>query len=217
MKKHKVAAIVPAFNEAPRIGDVLTVLTRADVLDEVIVVDDGSSDMTSTAAAKFPVKVIRMSENLGKGAAMRRGADSTDADILAFIDADLIGLEVRHVESLVEPISRFEKIDMVTARFTEGRLATNLSQRITPILNSQRAIRRRFLDTVPDFSRSRFGVETIITTYARRTNAEVVDVEFDGVTQVMKEEKMGPIKGVRSRFDMYKDIFKHRYTSTKDE
>ncbi len=213
----KVAAIVPAYNEAPRIGIVLDVLTRADVLDEIVVVDDGSTDTTSAVASQFPVKVIRLTENSGKGAAMRRGADVTDADVLLFIDADLIGLEVRHIESLIEPISRFEKIDMVTARFTEGRMATNLSQRIAPILNSQRAIRRSFLDKVPDFSDSRFGVETIITTYARKTNAEVVDVEFDGVTQVMKEEKMGAIKGVKSRLDMYKDIFKHRYTSTKND
>ncbi len=214
---HKIAVIVPAYNEGPRIGAVLDVLVKVDHIDEIIVVDDGSEDETASAASKHHVKVIRMESNKGKGAAMRKGADSTDADILLFIDADLVGLKPGHIDRLISPLIETEEIEMSVARFTEGRLSTNLSQRIAPILNSQRAIRRTFLDRVPEFSSSRFGVETIITTYARRSKAKVIEVEFEGVTQVMKEEKIGKIKGMKSRLDMYKDVIKHRYARSKTD
>lgn len=205
----KVAAIVPAFNEESRIGTVLPVLKESPDVDEIIVVDDGSEDRTAEIARSLGVRVIGLKENVGKGGALKRGAEATDADVLLFIDADLIGLNVDHVHALIAPLHADEEVDMVCGRFVKGRAQTNWSQKLAPHLNSQRAIRRGFLNTVPDYSRSRFGVEMIMTKHARKTDARVKKVLLAGLTQVMKEEKLGRIKGTKDRLKMYGEIVKH--------
>jgi glycosyltransferase involved in cell wall biosynthesis len=65
------AAIIPCFNEAGRIGKVVTGVRR--FLPEVIVVDDGSTDATAEEAARAGATVIRHAVNSGKGCALRTG------------------------------------------------------------------------------------------------------------------------------------------------
>ena len=66
----KISAIIPAFNEEPRIGNVLDVVKEMELIEEIIVVDDGSTDNTYKVAIKKGVKVIRLDSNKGKGAAI---------------------------------------------------------------------------------------------------------------------------------------------------
>lgn len=85
----KTVAIMPAFNEGKRIGSVIS-RTRKYV-DRVIVVDDGSSDSTSSVAKKAGAMVIRHERNMGKGCATRTGlkiAMKMRPDAIVFIDSD---------------------------------------------------------------------------------------------------------------------------------
>src|SRR5947209_3254784 len=90
----RIAVILPAYNEADRIGSVLASLPRAINGHEVIriVVNDGSQDATSARAREVPgVVVIRHRTNLGKGAAAKTGCEAAirlKADILVLMDAD---------------------------------------------------------------------------------------------------------------------------------
>ncbi len=81
--------VVPAYNEAGRIGQVLEDLLR--VAQSVVVVDDGSHDNTAQVAAQFPVWVLRHVVNLGQGAALQTGitfALRNHAAYIATFDAD---------------------------------------------------------------------------------------------------------------------------------
>ena len=85
----RVIVMVPAYNEAGRIGEVLEKLTRASY--GVVVVDDGSSDATREIAARYPVYLLSHPFNLGQGAAIQTAltyALTLDKDIFVTFDAD---------------------------------------------------------------------------------------------------------------------------------
>lgn len=211
----KTAVIIPAYNEASRIGTVIEAALGSCEADEVIVVDDGSTDGTADTAAVYPVKVVRRSRNVGKGGAMAAAMRTTDADVLVFIDADLTGFTSEHLDALIKPLRDDPDLDMTAGRFVGGRVATNMSQKLMPSINSQRAIRRSLLERVPEFKKSRFGVETIINEYVKKTKVKTAAVKLDGVSQVMKEEKNGMAKGAYQRARMFGDIIKHKTTKKK--
>ena len=85
----KVVVAIPAFNEEKYIGTI--VLEAKQYVDEVIVLDDGSTDSTSNVANLAGAGVVRHTSNKGKGAAIQRlmiEAQNRGADILVLIDAD---------------------------------------------------------------------------------------------------------------------------------
>ena len=85
----KVAVVIPAYNEAATIRDV--VQRALAQLQEVIVIDDGSTDGTAAAVADLPVTLIANPQNLGKGASLWRGfalALTEGADAVITLDGD---------------------------------------------------------------------------------------------------------------------------------
>lgn len=208
----RVSAIVPAYNEAERIGGVLWPLLHAPSVGEIIVVDDGSTDGTAEVARSFGVKVISLPVNCGKSAALDRGVKKARYETLLFLDADLVGLRPDHIERMVQTYIR-EKRDMVVGVFRGGRLNTDLAQTIAPYLSGQRVLSkslwkklRRKVHTLD------FGVEMALTKLALKEGWNQTFVELDGVTHVMKEEKFGFSRGLASRLKMYKDIVRSVFT-----
>ncbi|MGB3716413.1 MAG: glycosyltransferase family 2 protein, partial [Candidatus Promineifilaceae bacterium] len=87
--KHKIVALIPAYNEERFIGSV--VLKAGRLVDRVIVVDDGSEDATAEVARAAGAIVIRHLHNIGKGAALNTGFRKiceSDADVVVCIDGD---------------------------------------------------------------------------------------------------------------------------------
>ena len=206
-----VCAVVPAYNEAERVRAVLDAVAGADQVDEIVVVDDGSSDGTPAAAAAHPaakagkLRVLSLPANRGKGAAMREGAEATDADVLVFLDADLIGLTPAHVNALAEPVAGGGAV-MALGVFRHGRGATDLAQKLVPNISGQRAIRRDVFLSIPCLTRSGFGVELAITHYIANAGLPMTRVVLEGVTHPMKEEKLGFLRGAMARLRMYRQM-----------
>jgi len=199
----KVAAIIPAYNEEDRIAAVLRTLTSAAAVDEVIVVNDGSTDGTAQAAQAIPgVQVITLPRNKGKGGAMREGATRTEADVLLFFDADLVGLTPRHVQDLLAPVCSGEAT-MAMGIFKGGRLWTDMAQFFAPAITGQRAIRRDVFLHIPDLESVGYGIELAINDYVHRQGLIRKDITLRGVTHPMKEEKLGWARGAASRSRMY--------------
>lgn len=82
----KIAAIIPAYNEEGRIRDVIR--ETKDHVNRIIVIDDGSTDGTSTVAKEAGAEVISHKQNKGYLAALRTGFRSVREDIVVTIDAD---------------------------------------------------------------------------------------------------------------------------------
>ena len=201
----KVVAVIPAYNEASTIAQVVRTAKLCRSLDEVIVVSDGSIDGTVQEAIRAGARTIDLPHNQGKGAAVVAGVKATDADIIVLLDADLIGLRAKHIVQLLIPVKR-GLADMTVGMFNSGRTMTNLSQRITPFLNGQRAIVRSLFDGLTELELTRYGVDITISRIAKQNGLRVQKIKLYGLTQVMKEEKMGFWKGFGARLRMYWEI-----------
>jgi len=203
MKPVSVAAVVPVYNEENRIGKVLSVLESCDLLDEIIVVNDCSTDGTlDQIPRENGVRPFSLERNLGKGGALAAGVASTSAQILIFVDADLVGFRQEHIGQLVRPVLD-DEADMCVGIFQGGRWWTDLWQRVAPYISGQRALRREVFLSAGGLENARFGVEVALTRHAHRQGLRVQWVTLDGVTHVMKEEKMGVMPGLRARARMY--------------
>lgn len=204
----KIAAVVPAYNERERISVVLEAIKAAQTIDEIVVVSDGSTDGTyELVSADSDVRVVRLEPNRGKGGAMRAGAENTDADVVLFLDADLIGMDGEKVDAIVAPVAE-DRADMSIGIFRDGRGATDLAQFLTPYISGQRAMRRDVFLDIPQIDGVRSGVETAITRYFRSRGLRVERVTLAGCTHHMKEEKLGFLRGFTARLRMYADIGK---------
>ena len=197
-------AIIPAFNEADRVGNVVSVAVSSGLFSEIVVVDDGSTDATGEHAAVAGAEVISLRQNQGKPAAMLNGLNGTSAAVVCFLDADLLNVTPNHLQLLVEPVAQGTH-EAVLAVFSGGRLATTLAQRIAPMISGHRCLRRELLDNF-DSWKSGFGIETAINNYLSRFGIEQKIIYWEGAAHVMKEEKRGFITGALSRMKMYGEI-----------
>ena len=101
----RVTFIVPAFNEARTIGEVLERVAELGLDKQVIVVDDGSADGTGDIAEQHDGVLVLRQPNRGKGAAIRAAIPHADGDIVVIQDADM-EYDPAEVPALIEPIVR---------------------------------------------------------------------------------------------------------------
>ena len=136
MRKPLLAAIIPTYNEALNVSGVLGVLHDTTIIDEIILVDDGSRDYTveilRQAAAVDPrIRIILHDKNRGKGQAIFDGWSATAAPVILLLDADLKNLTPDHIEALASPVVD-RQTDMTLGLFQGGHLSTDLSHWLTP-------------------------------------------------------------------------------------
>ncbi|MDQ3641300.1 MAG: glucosyl-3-phosphoglycerate synthase [Actinomycetota bacterium] len=166
----RVSVCVPARNEAPTVAGVVSPLVTAldgpgPLVDEVIVVDDGSTDGTGSIARALGARVLRSTRGPGKGAAMAEAARVATGDVVVFVDADVRNFGIHFVSALVEPLLTYSSVALVKGTYRRawndgaggGRvtelLARPLLRRLVPELAFVRqplagevAVRRHALD-----------------------------------------------------------------------
>ena len=213
----RVSAIIPAYNEEKTIIDVLTAVIASPEIDEIIVVSDGSTDQTADLVRQTTVKLIELDVNVGKGGAMKEGVNNSQGEFIIFLDADLIGLTVEHLHDMLAPVIANE-CDMVIGIFENGRLTTDLAQKMSPFLSGQRVVKRAILDGLDNMEMTKFGIEVALTQHARSNNISWKGVTLKNMSHVMKEEKLGLFRGFMYRLKMYWEIISillRRYSSLK--
>jgi glycosyltransferase involved in cell wall biosynthesis len=175
-----VSVVMPAFNEeagvADQIEQVEMALRHCGVAYEVIVVDDGSTDRTLEHASRHDVRIIRLPENRGYGAALKAGVAAAQYEYIVIIDAD----GTYPAEAIPELLHHAARYDMVVgartgrsvhiplvrrpAKWLLSRLASYLAQRRIPDLNSGlRVIRRSIVGEFEHLLPAGFSFTTTIT------------------------------------------------------
>jgi len=111
--RRRVAVCLPARNEASTVGAIVGAVRRAltaegggaDLVDDVVVVDDGSDDGTGGVARRAGARVVRpLRRPGGKGQAMGVALEETDAELLVFLDADVENFSPHFVTGLLGPL-----------------------------------------------------------------------------------------------------------------
>jgi len=184
----KVSVVIPAYNESAHIATTLRAVRRHVDCDELIVIDDGSTDGTAELAAVWADRLIRLGSNHGKGFALKTGWEQASGDILLFLDADLRE-SAAHAAQLLSPIFE-DSCDMAIAilpgpvRKAGFGLAKGLARRgiqwmtgyiPNAPLSGQRAIKREVLQAVGHLDRG-FGIEVGLTIDALRAGFRIREV-----------------------------------------
>jgi glycosyltransferase involved in cell wall biosynthesis len=208
--KEPFSVVISASNEAARLPAVLAPLAKLAEARRITVVDDGSTDGTAGVVKAWKardrrIRLVRLPENRGKGAAIAAGAEASPTDLVVLLDGDLLGLKARHVRCLIEPVAS-GRCSMTIGQFRGGRLATDFTQWITPILNGQRGLRWSAFRGAPGLAASRGGAEVVLSRYARTRGYRVLRVPLPGMTHVMKPEKGRPLAGWLAHLKMYGEI-----------
>ena len=84
----ETSVVIPAFNEQEAIADVVSRVRGRGAWREVVVVDDGSTDLTAERAAQAGARVVRHPYNKGNGAAVKTGIREARGDVILLMDAD---------------------------------------------------------------------------------------------------------------------------------
>jgi glycosyltransferase involved in cell wall biosynthesis len=197
----RVAAIIPAWNEATTVGAVVYAALDARLVDEVLVVDNASSDGTGVVAASHGARVVH-EPVAGKGQAMRAGVAATDAEVLVFLDADLVGLRPGHVDTLVDLVLRGEA-DMACGLFDRGPVANPIFLEGLPVLTGQRALRRETFERLQPGDVRGYRVEAALNSLVARDELTRVDRVLPGLWHRRKEEKLSnPVVGQLTKLAM---------------
>jgi len=87
----RISVVVPVYNNAAGLAECLRALvSSAGPAEEIIAVDDGSTDDSPITAAQAGVRLVRLDQNSGAGAARNHGARQATGDVLLFVDSDVI-------------------------------------------------------------------------------------------------------------------------------
>lgn len=126
----RVVVILPALDEQDTVGDIVRLIRShlvggpAPLVDEVLVVDSGSSDATADVARRAGARVVATDDVLphipavpGKGEAMWRGLAASHGEIVVFLDADLRSFEPAYLTGLLGPLLLDADVHLVKALY----------------------------------------------------------------------------------------------------
>ena len=219
----RVIALIPAYNEAARVGEVVAEARRH--VDEVVVIDDGSGDGTAAAAEKAGARVLRHEQNRGKGGAIATALDyfgRSDAEFAVLLDADGQH-DPSEIAKFVETADR-EKADIVvgnrmgdtgdmpvvrrlTNEFTSWVTSKLARQRIPDSQCGYRLLRRSVLEDLR-LSTVRFETETEMLIEAARAGHKIISIPIRTIYETGHASHVHPVRDTIRFFTFVRKYWK---------
>lgn len=209
-----ISVIIAAYNEERTLSSIVEIVRSWGKANEIIIVDDGSSDKTSQSVRQFipDITLIRHVKNQGKAAAIAHAVSKSSGQVLVLLDADTVGLTHKDLDRLSEPVLS-GKQDMVLglARFwSAGKFEPFNS------LTGQRVLLRKYI--APELSKIEtigYGLELYINKLFEPYR--VISVKLPHVFILGKFEKQKKLEAVLSYVKELKDLLVQLLTQYADE
>lgn len=211
----KTTAIVPVFNEEKTIKNILSSLNNSGLIEEIVVVDDGSTDNSLEEIKSFErkiskkLKIISLTKNLGKGDAVRIATKNLETDILFFCDGDLNNLNEEHIKQILEPFNHEKNIMSVGITQLYGKIGTLLYKNV--LLSGERALPySHFKKIRKNPLIEKYGLELIMNDYCKRNNIPIHRYILKDVGGTLKSKKWN-----RGSYYLIKEIFEITFVMMK--
>ena len=217
--KSRVSVIIPAYNEAENIKEVVSKLRELKMSFDIVVVDDGSTDGTADVAKSLGVRVVKHGKNWGKGAAIRTGIANSKGGIVVIQDADL-EYDPKHIPKLLEPIEKGEADVVYGSRFLGNiqgmkkahlfgnwflSLATSaiFGKRITDMETGYKVFAPGVVESL-DLKSDGFDIEPEITAKIIRKNYRIVELPITFSSRKKGVKKISVWDGIKAFFLLLK-------------
>ena len=185
----KITTILPIFNEEKTVANVLSVLLKAEQLDEIIVIDDASTDNSLNIIKSFKsgkLKIIHLEENLGKSGAVKIAVKKTRSDILFFCDGDLHNFTNQHINQLLEPLKAGKFLMSVGIR-DRGILHNSFVKKFGPLITGERAMPKKIFEEVAEHPLMKdYAMEFVLNDYCVKNSIPIKRMILEGVKQTNK-------------------------------
>lgn len=215
MNTNKIVCLIPVYNETEKIKETIKGLNGLKLIDEVVVINDGSTDNTKEELEKIDgINIISYKKNMGKGYAIKTALKEIHYDLLILLDGDLGETSVE-IEKLIEPVLK-NVYDFTIAEFPKPKkkggiglvkgLAKNglkffTGKNIENGISGQRVYKKNVIDTI-DYIPNRYGIEVAMTIQALNNGFKVGEIPVN-----MSHNYTGRnIKGFIHRGKQFKDI-----------
>jgi len=213
----KTTAILPIFNEEKTLGQVLSVLIKSPLLDEVIVVDDASTDNSLKIIKQFQsdkLKIIHLDNNLGKSGAVKYVVNKITTDILFFCDGDLHNFKEEHIDQLLKQLKNGENL-MAVGIMDRGFIHNEFVKKFGPLITGERAISHTVFQKILDDHfinklMEGYKMEIVMNDYCIRNNIFIQKEILKGVRQTMKpyKNKNGFVLLIKETIELVGAFFK---------
>jgi glycosyltransferase involved in cell wall biosynthesis len=203
----KISCIIPVYNEGPRIRKVLEVVVQNPLIDEIIVVDDDSVDNTKEIVGAFKgIRLIEHSKNQGKSKAVCTGIQASRNEFIFLLDADLIGLRIEDITSLLKPVIDDKADISISLRRNSPALWKIIG---LDYISGERVLPKSILlDNLEKiYSLPKFGIESFMNTVIIKNKYRIKIVSWNTVDSPYKSKKIGFWKGTKAEIQMVFDIF----------
>jgi glycosyltransferase involved in cell wall biosynthesis len=201
--KPTVSCLIPAYNEERYLAEVLKVSSTYPGFDQVIVIDDGSTDKTSEIIAEFPVTHLKNSKNQGKTAAILTGLDKATGDIICLLDADLSGLSDENLDQLLQP---HYKQTCLTMSLRGNAWTFTAATGIDPLSGERAAPKEIFTKYLSQHLDAGYALELLINQAAIEEKLPIYSVNWKNVKYYPKIAKQNPLNGIKGEFEMFYSI-----------